>query len=880
MNRAWQRLVPLLVLAVFLVLRVIDPPAIQQARWLIFDTYQRLQPRIYDPELPVKIVDIDNESLERLGQWPWPRTYMAELIQRLFAAGAATVAFDVVFAEPDRSSPDQALEMWPQTLEVIALRESVAVLPRHDEILADTIAQLPVVTGFIFTTDEGTSSPARKATFATAGDDPRAFAPSFTGAVVNLPEIEEVSSGNGAFNSIPELDQILRYVPLIFRTGEELYPSLAAEALRVAQGAKTYIVKSSGASGVLSFGAETGIDAIKIGGSVASTDAHGRLMLHFTKSTPDRYVAAWEVFEEDFDPDLVAGRIVFVGTSAPGLLDIRATPLDAGIPGVEIHAQAIEQILTGDFLERPSFALGVELSYMVVLGVLLTLLLPLTGAVWGTILGAGATVVAVASSWYAFETHRWLLDPIGPSLVVLFVFGTATIVSYFSSEVQRRQVRSAFGRYLSPVVVEQLAEHPEQLTLGGEMRTMTVLFADIRGFTSISERFQDDPEGLTKLINRFLTPMTDAVLAAGGTIDKYMGDCLMSFWNAPLRDEDQAAHACEAALSMFAALEVLNEELANEAKDASRLQQAAGPAGQEPTASVEAVDKATELLLKQAADGHAEAQYKLGKAYRDGIGVPQDQAEAARLFELAASQGNAKAQRHIGTRYDMGEGIEPDRTKAIMWLTLAVNQGMATAELSLREVLVKASKEEKNEGERLARAWQPVGGEDKPIKLGMGIGIGTGPCVVGNLGSNQRFDYSVLGDSVNLASRLEGQTKSYGVGTIIAEETMKGAPDFAVLELDLIAVKGKQEAVRIFGLVGDRELAASEAFQALKQRHDTLISAYRSQRWEEARNLAGECTGLAPHLEGLYDLYRDRIGHFVEEPPGKNWDGVYVALTK
>jgi adenylate cyclase len=885
MIRRLSSLLPYLILVFLVAARVYDPVPIQQARWLVFDTYQKLKPRPYDPTLPVKIIDVDDESLARLGQWPWPRIILADLVDKLTKAKVAAIAFDIVFAEPDRSSPEQILSMWPQTLEVIALRESVAVLPPHDEVFATSIAKGRTITGFVAKHEGPGGQPAARATFAIAGDDPAPFLPSFKTAVVNLEQLESEAIGNGALNNLPDRDQIVRRVPLVLRVGDQLYPGLAAESLRVAQNARTDIIKSSGASGVLAYGQKTGVDTIKIGQFAIPTDASGRVLVRYTGHKPERYISAWEVLKDDFDPQRVANQIVLIGTSAPGLLDLRATPLEANIPGVEIHAQVIEQIIAGDFLHRPSYADAGETIYILVLGLLLVGLLSRIGAVWSVVLGGAVTAGVIWGSWYGFREHGWMIDPISPSLMVLVVFAAESTLSYFRSEASRQQVRTAFGRYLSPVVVERLAEHPDRLQLGGEMRTMTVMFADIRGFTTISERFKDDPQKLTSLINRFLTPMTEIVLKSGGTIDKYIGDCLMAFWNAPLDDENHAAHACQAAMDMLATVDPLNEELAGEfglgghqdGEDPAVLYQTAR---QLALAKDGDLEKAAELLQQASELGYAPAQYNLGKAYRDGSGVAVDQEQAAHWFERAAKQGLAKAQRHIGTRYAEGEGVPRDEVQAIQWLTLAADQGLVTAQRSLNQVLETASQNHQEEAQRLMRAWKPRQEHEEAIKLRIGIGVSTGPCVVGNMGSTQRFDYSVLGDPVNLASRLEGQTKAYGVGLVIGPRTQGLSPDFAALEVDLIAVKGRQEAERIYTLRGNSGIGNAREFQALEARHKEMLAAYRAQDWAEARRLLDDCTQLAPDLEQLYDVYRDRIGYFQLNPPGENWEGIYVATQK
>ena len=444
------------------------------------------------------------------------------------------------------------------------------------------------------------------------------------------------------------------------------------------------------------------------------------------------------MFEDDFDARQVRDHILFVGTSAAGLMDIRATPLSQSIPGVELHAQVIEQMLLQDFLERPDYADGLELVCLLVFGLILVLVLPRTGAAWGGLVTGIGIAAALGFSWYAFVELRLLFAPIYPSIIALFVYLSSSIISYLRTEAERQQVRSAFSRFMSPALVEQLAEDPSRLKLGGEMRDMTLLFCDIRGFTTISEQF--DAVGLTRLINRFLTPMTNVILDRRGTIDKYMGDCIMAFWNAPLDDADHVRNGCRSALVMMDRLGPLNEELRKEAEEEGR--------------------------------------------------------------------------------------------------------------------------------------------KDVPIKIG--IGLNTGECCVGNMGSDLRFDYSVLGDDVNLASRLEGQSKSYGVDIVIGENTQVRADGFATLELDLIQVKGKTVPVRIFALMGDEALADDTTFQALLAKHGDMLAAFRGQEWTRMRALVAECRERAPGLGlgPLYDLYDERCDAFEADPPGDDWDGVFVATTK
>jgi class 3 adenylate cyclase len=563
------------------------------------------------------------------------------------------------------------------------------------------------------------------------------------------------------------------------------------------------------------------------------------------------------------------------------------------MPGVEIHAQALETILAGAVLQRPTATtLMLGLGETLLAGLLLLGLVPLMRARYTIILLAGILAALIGATAYAFCAKALLLDAVYPGISAILLYLSLIYMGHYTAERKRRQVSDAFSRYVSPVLVQRLARDPGHLQLGGETKDMSIMFCDIRGFTRISERLKGDPQALTHLINRFMTALSEEVLRHGGTIDKYIGDCLMAFWNAPLDDPAHAAHGCAAALAMVQALERLNEQLDIESQSSNadenvstayrRLKELAqaSDAGADDTATAKMRVELTALLEQRAEQGQALAQYLLGKAYRDGLVGTPDLDRAVRLLESAAHQGLALAQRNIGSRYSRGDGVPQDRILALSWLTLAARDGLTAAEEMRVETIQHMTADEIAAAERRAHVWRPARLSQATIRLEMGIGIASGDCVVGNMGSRLRFDYSVLGDTVNLASRIESQSSNYGVGIVISDETQAGAADFATLELDRIIVKGKSEPVRIFGLIGTPEVAASEMFRKLRASHLAMLAAYRSRDWPGALDALAACIDTAPDLEGLYDLYRGRIDGYRMSPPADDWDGVFVAIKK
>lgn len=749
MRGAMQTISLLLLLAVLVGWSDTGNVVRQRLQFSVFDTYNRLYPRPAPADRPVVIVDIDEESLKELGQWPWPRTVLARLVDQLSALGAKAVAFDMVFAEPDRTTPTRIAQGLPVSPDYDAARNSLGQLPDNDEVLAQAIARNGrVITGFTHAAKKDTLAPPMvREPFLVRESDKAAFlrgAQGLNGAVSTLPALTRAGAGNGSFIASPAGDGILREVALVFSGqpafGDQLYPALSVEAMRVAfnQDKTRSFVRLDPALQqrfydpdyvlrIGKFAQKNFISDVQI-----PLDADGHLWVYYRPLTHDDYISALKVIVSADHPDFaqilrndIQGKIVLVGASPEGLKDVRSTPLSLFVPGVEVHFNVIEQALQGKFLLRPYFIKGMEALVIGAMGLVIIALTPFLGALSMMIVATGFIAASFAGSFYAFRAWGLLLDPLYPALCVVIVFSFSALFSFMRAEAQRRQVRQAFGLYISPDYMKELTRNPDKLKLGGELRELSVMFTDIRNFTTIAEGMS--PSALIALINDFLTPMSEQVMRQRGTIDKYIGDAMMAFWNAPLDDPDHARHACRAALAMQAVLEPINQKL------------------------------------------------------------------------------------------------------------------------------------------------------NAPVPLRAGIGVNTGPCAVGNMGSRQRFAYSALGDAVNLASRLEGLTKTYGLPILVGQETVARAPDFAFLEVDLIRVKGKTQAVRVYALLGDESVAHHDDFITTKQANDAFLAFYRARAWDEA---LAAMTLDAPIYAPLYDLYRQRIAAFKDNPPGADWDGVYKALAK
>ncbi|MGZ2372684.1 adenylate cyclase [Sinorhizobium medicae] len=704
-------IVGLVIVAALTTLRASDPPLLRLARDLTFDEYQRLAPRSFE-NVPVRVVDIDEASLSEFGQWPWPRDRIAALVDRLSELGAAVIAFDILFSEPDRLSPRSVMR------DVAGVDpDLLGLLPDNDEIFARSIADRPVVLGFGLS-NAGDYRPPVKAGFAFTGESPFDAPPRLTAATPLRSQLETSAAGLGHISLNPgSRSAVVRAVPLLLSDGGQLYPNLAIEALRVAQGVSTYVI--AGAPDI-----PDTITLIKVGAFVVPVTATGELWLYVSPDRAERYVSAGQVLApagaSSETRAAIEGSIVFVGTSAAGLQDIRTTALGHNVPGVSLHAQTVEQVLSGRFLSRPDWADGLEILAIAVAGILLVLLTTFVSPAVALGCGLMITALALVASWSAFLHGGLLLDPLAPILAGSITHFAATAYRFLVIDRERRVVRRAFGQYLSPSLLYRIEHTQDALRLGGDDRELTIMFVDVRNFTEMSERLT--PGEVVRFLNTLLDALSRHVIANEGTLDKFIGDSIMAFWNAPVDVADHTGKAVRAALAMRETLARLNES--------------------------------------------------------DAFGFGSKQ-------------------------------------------TVAI-----------------------------------------------GVGIHTGVACVGNMGAEMHFNYSAVGDAVNVAARIEAACKDVGFDILISDTAAKAAGRCALLEAGSLGLKGKSTRTQVFAVVGDERVAASPEFSELQHLHEQLIGSLRL-RFRPRREIVNAAKLKASALcGGLSDFYRRitrRAEHFAGE---------------
>ncbi|GAB6038335.1 adenylate/guanylate cyclase domain-containing protein [Fundidesulfovibrio butyratiphilus] len=716
-----------------------DPPS-----WLtfldykVYDTLLLARPHPPVGELPV-VVDLDEKSLAKVGQWPWPRYMVGYLLGRLKQYGVAAVGMDIVFSEPDQTSPEriktQLKKFLGQDMDFAGLNPG---LRDNDQLLANTLAQGPNVLGYFFTfrPEDNVMGPEAKAcalpparvaisrSASAVGVEPRIN--QALSVVCPLPELVQAAKWAGFFNSFPDHDNIVRWVPLVIAWKGTAYPSLAVATLMRAFGDKTAILRVERDE----YGLQDNtlqLDLGPYGKRVIPLDKNGRMLLDFrgpAKTYP--YYSAVDIIEGKIPPEALAGKIVFIGTSVRGLEDIRATPMDQSFVGVEAHTTIADMILSGRYLRHPVESWVLECALVLVLGLGVTIMLILTRSVWVGV----ASLLAGAAIWMGSQealNHQDLyISPLSPLLVLGANFTLLTFIKFIREERQKRFIQSAFSHYLSPKVVDEIVSEPDKLTLTGEEKEVSILFCDVRGFTTISEKLT--PSQVVALLHAYLTPMTRLIIANSGTLDKFIGDAIMAFWNAPLDVPDHPRLAVSTALAMLDELDRLN----------------------------------------------------------------------------------------VGFREHYG------------------------------------------------------------FEIRVGIGLNVGPVRVGNFGSLDLFDYTLIGDNVNLCSRLEGLTKYYHQKLLVTDSMKRGAGDgFLYQEVDRVLVKGKHEPVTIHTVY---PLSRADAMADELTRWSQALADYRGGRFQEALTLL-EVLEAETGSE-LYSLYIERCRTLRANPPAEGWNGVFEHTSK
>jgi adenylate cyclase len=667
--------------------RYFDISPVETLRLKTFDYYQKLQPRTATTD-SVVLVEITEQDLKEYGQWPWPRDLVAQLHSKIAEQKVRAVQYNIIFAEPDRLN------------ELAELKGEVS----NDKKLASEISRTPTVFMYSVKTDP-TSSPVAKVGIYIGGHKPEKFLYNFAGVVSNVPEILQMVKGAGVNIMVPNIDGTIREIPLFINSDVGMLPNQIIETVRVLERSGRYKITAN----------DKGIESINTSRkTVIPTDKNSKFRINFAEpGTVKRYTASDLLKNRIVD---LKDKIVVVGLNAAGLAYLKDTPLGL-MTDAHISAQALETVFTKSQLIRNYQTDRYEILGLILIAILLISIIPRVGVT--TTVGVFILLLTaiITASWRLYTQHNYLLDVSFATVFITIVWGHLTYNNFATQFRLRQQIKKQFGTYLSPAMVARLQKDPGLLKLGGDTRELSIMFTDVRGFTTISEHYGKDVQGLTKIMNRYMTAMTREINESGGTLDKYIGDAQMAFWNAPLDDAQHAKNAVRTAIKMLDSLEQFNREIKKE-------------------------------------------------------GVPS---------------------------------------------------------------------------------------------FGMGLGINTDSVVVGNMGSTQRFDYTCLGDGVNLAARLEGQSKNYGVLIVLGPRTAEQIRDeIAVFELDCIAVKGKTVGVKIY-TVG-------------KQGHQQskFLDAYYKGDWKQAMSILPFARGSHPSMKNYYDNMQKRL----ESGLPADWDGVYRATTK
>ena len=682
------------------------------------------------PDSRIVIIDIDEKSLADEGRWPWPRNKIAALTDRLFEAGAVVVGYDIFFTEPERNKAlaivQQLENTKPEASQLINNLSEIAPEFDNDQHLANSLTDNDVTLGYLFH-NENTAPvgqlPQSLQTL-TAEQASRSGIKVMPNYTASLPLLQDSAVSSGFVTTWPDPDGIIRRTPMLIRHGNNIYGSLSLNVAKLYLFLDEVEIKTSPIENI------DAVDKIILGGSTIPTDGNGFALVPYKGPAGTfPYLSASEVLNGTAGDNILEGAIVLIGTSAVGIADLVATPVDNIYPGVEVHATIIRSILDNDFPYQPSWADGANLIATLSIGLILALLFPHLAPLTLLITSVVMASAVVYGNIWLWQEKGLALALAWPLILILALAAVNITYGFLSENRKRSQLKNMFGQYVPPELVDAMSQtSSEDFGFEGESREMTVLFADIRGFTTLSEKLS--PSELRALLNRYFTHMTEIIFDHHGTIDKYVGDMVMAFWGAPLKNPDHAKQAIQAAMKML--------------------------------------EKTAELKPILIAEGYPEVD--------------------------------------------------------------------------------------------------------------IGIGLNTGLMNVGDMGSSYRRAYTVLGDNVNLGSRIEGLTKFYGAGLVVSETTMAGQDEFVFRRLDLVKVKGKTEAVKVYEPLCLKEEATAELLEELQQ-HELGLAAYLKQEWQQSQHIFGQLNEQQPDTR-VYSLYLERINELRQRDLGSEWDGVYERREK